>query len=467
MKDKKQIIYRAGAILLALALWQIAAMTVGMDILLVSPVKVIVRLFTIWKEEGFFSTVLFSLLRIMSGFLIALLSGFILAVIAGRHKVVEYILWPYVVTFKAVPVASFIIMCLIWLSYNQLTVFISFLIVFPVIYSNVLTGLKNTDINLLEMADVFKLPYLKRFKYIYMASVRPYLESACVISVGMAFKAGVAAEVIGVVNGSIGEKLYEAKIYFQSADLFAWTIVLIIMSVILEKLFSKLVRTLFALGAKSHGTGKEDSSESNSCHNYSVSDADIVISNLSKSFGEKEVLKDLSITFPSGRITCLNGPSGCGKTTLFRIICGLIEPDSGTVKGINADGRIGYVFQEDRLCGDFSVIDNIALVCANTCSRSKIMEHLAALGLESEADSKVSELSGGMKRRVAIARAICYDAPLILLDEPFTGLDVELKDSVIEYVKRETIGRTVILITHDRQEAETMGEYVNEIKNNV
>lgn len=463
MKDKKQIIYRTGAILLALALWQLAAMTVRMDILLVSPIKVIVRLFTIWKEEGFFSTVLFSLLRIMSGFLIALVAGFVFAVLAGKHKVVEYLLWPYVITFKAVPVASIIIMCLIWLSYNQLTVFISFLIVFPVIYSNVLTGLKNTDINLLEMADVFKLPYSKRFKYIYMASVRPYLESACVISVGMAFKAGVAAEVIGVVNGSIGEKLYEAKIYFQSADLFAWTIVLIIMSVLLEKLFSKLVRTLFAIGAKSHGIGKtdvlrkEDSQSPPSAANdeeaTSVNEdaCDIVITNLSKSFGEKEVLKDLSITFPAGQITCLNGPSGCGKTTLFRILCGLVDFDGGAVSGIPANGKISYVFQEDRLCGDFSVIDNIALVCADNCSRSKIMEHLTALGLGSEADSKVSELSGGMKRRVAIARAICYDAPLILLDEPFTGLDVELKDSVIEYVKRETAGKTVILITHDRK----------------
>lgn len=457
-ENSKEIIYKAGAVLIALALWQLAAMTVGMDILLVSPVKVIARLFTIWREEGFIGTVLFSLLRIMSGFLIALALGFLLALAAGRIKAVEYLLWPYVVTFKAVPVASFIIMCLIWLSYSQLTVFISFLIVFPVIYSNVLTGLKNTDKDLLEMADVFRLSYGKKFKYIYMPGIRPYLESSCIISVGMAFKAGVAAEVIGVVDGSIGEKLYEAKIYFQSADLFAWTIILVVMSVLLEKLFSKLIRMIFAAGAKSHGfwklspnvndeSGDDGDKQTNMGH-------DIVITDLNKNFGDKEVLKNLSRTFPAGQISYISGPSGSGKTTLFRIISGLTEPDSGSISGIPENGKIGYVFQEDRLCNDFSVFDNVALVRSGKIDRSKVMGLLHALGLGLEYDRKVSDLSGGMKRRVAIARAIYYDAPVILLDEPFNGLDDKLKNSVIEYVRKETAGKTVLLITHDNKEKE-------------
>lgn len=456
MKDKKNILYRAGAIVIALALWQIAAMTTSMEILLVSPVKVIARLFTIWTEEGFLGTVIFSLLRIASGFLIAVILGFVLAVVAGKFKPVEYLLWPYVVTFKAVPVASFIIMCLIWLSYNQLTVFISFLIVFPVIYSNVLTGYKNTDEGLLEMARVFRLPYNKRFKYIYMPGIRPYFESACSISVGMAFKAGVAAEVIGVVGGSIGERLYEAKIYFQSADLFAWTIIIIIMSVLLEKLFSLIIRKLFNLMAKSRshdfaeGAGRV-------CADMVSHGTNPELVGITKRFGDKQVLNNLSLSFPSGQITCLNGPSGVGKTTLFRIISGLIKPDSGTVIGLPQDGRIGYVFQEDRLCEEFSVIENIALVGGNCSGKDKIMEHLAMLGLTDDADRKVSELSGGMKRRVAIARAICYDAPMLLLDEPFKGLDAKLKDSVIEYVLEETKGKTVIIITHDPSESEMMG----------
>ena len=457
-----EMIFRAGAIVLALALWQFAAMTVGMDILLVSPVKVIVRLFTIWREEGFLTTILFSFLRIMSGFLVAVILGTIFAVIAGRFKVFEYILWPYVVTVKAVPVASFIIMCLIWLSYSQLTIFISFLIVFPVIYSNVLTGIKNTDIDLLEMAEVFKLSYGKRFKFIYIPAVKPYLESACIISVGMAFKAGVAAEVIGVVGGSIGEKLYEAKIYFDSADLFAWTIIIVLLSVILEKVFGKLLKVIFAASLKSYSAGKDSTIISRkACENIIDNIGyDIEIDNISKNFGEKEVLKDLSQRFKAGQITCVVGPSGCGKTTLFRIISGLILPDRGEIKGLPADKKIGYVFQEDRLCEEFSVIDNIALVCDEYMGREDIMEHLAMLELADEADKKVSELSGGMKRRVAIARAICYNASLLLLDEPFKGLDFELRDSVMEYVKKNTEGRTVILITHDVLETDILADEV-------
>ena len=146
---------------------------------------------------------LFSLLRITCGFLIALALGILLAILAGRFPVVETLLWPYVVTIKSVPVASFIILCLIWFSFNQLTIFIAFLIAFPVIYSNVLQGIKSADRNLLEMADLYKASWGRKFLYIYVPNIKPYLISACSVAVGMSWKAGVAAEVIGVVNGSI------------------------------------------------------------------------------------------------------------------------------------------------------------------------------------------------------------------------------------------------------------------------
>ena len=241
----KQFLYKAGAIALALVIWQAVSMFVGMDMLLASPVQVIVRLSTIWKEKDFLSTVLFSMLRILAGFLTAFLAGTLLAVISGRFRLVEILLWPYIVTIKSVPVASFIILCLIWLSFNQLTIFISFLIAFPVIYTNVLQGMKNTNAGLLEMAELYQVPWHRKLLYIYIPGIMPYLVSAGSVAVGMAWKAGVAAEVIGVVNGSIGAKLYESKIYFQNADLLAWTIVIILLSLILEKLFVLLLKILY------------------------------------------------------------------------------------------------------------------------------------------------------------------------------------------------------------------------------
>ena len=245
MNKNKEFLKKTGAVLLALAFWQAVSMIVGMEMLLASPLRVLERLSTIWREKDFLSTVLFSLLRIFGGFLLAFLVGILLALLAGRFRTVEILLWPYVVTIKSVPIASFIILCLIWFSYTQMTVFISFLIAFPVIYSNVLHGIRSTDPQMLEMAKLYKVRGLRKLFYIQLPGIMPFLASACSVAIGMAWKAGVAAEVIGVINGSIGQKLYDAKIYFQNADLLSWTLIIILLSVAGEKLFVRLLTALY------------------------------------------------------------------------------------------------------------------------------------------------------------------------------------------------------------------------------
>ncbi len=227
---------------MALAVWQFLAWIVRSEILLVSPVKVAVRLTELVREPDFLKTCLFSLLRITAGWLASLIFGFAVGVLAGRFRWIETLLWPYVSTIKAVPVASFIILCLIWLDFHTLTILIAFLIAFPVIYSNVLAGFRASDPQMTEMARSFRVPWGRRFLYIELPSIRPYLLSAAETTVGMSWKAGVAAEVIGVVSGSIGGKLYHAKIYFESADLFAWTLLIVLLSVLLERAVRLLLR---------------------------------------------------------------------------------------------------------------------------------------------------------------------------------------------------------------------------------
>lgn len=220
-------------------------MLIGADFLLASPFSVVKRLSTLIFENDFIKTVLFSFARIGIGFLWAFSLGIILAIAASRYQLIEYFLWPYVNIIKSVPVASFIILCLIWLDYEMLTVVIAFLIAFPAIYSNVLQGMKSADKQLAEVGKLYNVPFGRRFLYIYLPSIKPFLISSCNVAVGMAWKAGVAAEVIGIVKGSIGEKLYESKIYFQNADLLAWTVVIIFVSAISEKIFVLLLRSLF------------------------------------------------------------------------------------------------------------------------------------------------------------------------------------------------------------------------------
>ena len=185
---------------------------------------------------------------------------------------------------------------------------------------------------------------------------------------------------------------------------------------------------------------------------------DIIVRDLSKSFGDQTVLDHLSLLFPAGEITCVQGPSGCGKTTLLRILAGLEQPSGGQV--LNIPEKIAFVFQENRLCEDFGAVSNLRLVLPEKRSKETILQHLQEIGLSDDLKKPVKEFSGGMKRRVAIARAVCFDADLLILDEPFKGLDEKLRQDVMDYVKKYSAGKTVICVTHDSGEASYLGSSV-------
>lgn len=244
MKSDKQTLFKLISICLALVVWQIVAMIVHSNILLVTPIAVMIRLFTIWTEQGFFSSLWFTFWHISAGFLAGVLVGIVLASLSYKWKNFEMLLWPWMATIKSVPVASFVVICLIWLSAGNLSIFISFLIVVPNIYQNVLTGLKSQSPKLLEMAKVFKINPLKRLKYITIPEISSYLISACSICAGMAWKAGVAAEIIGTPSGSVGKMLYNAKIYLDTDDLLAWTVIIVIISVISERIFIRILEVI-------------------------------------------------------------------------------------------------------------------------------------------------------------------------------------------------------------------------------
>ena len=233
------------AVIFALCLWQLAAMTIDSKILLVSPVEVAVRLTTIWQTEGFWTSIWFSFYHIAGGFFLALFLGIVLAALAGRFSRIETLLWPFLVTIKTVPVASFVVICLIWLSAEKLSVFISFLIVLPVVYGNVLEGIKSEDKLMLEVGTVFRMPLLRRLLYIHLPQLKPFIMSACATALGMAWKAGVAAEIIGTPDGSIGKQLFYSKIYLDTDDLLCWTVIIVIVSVLFEKLFMLGLKALY------------------------------------------------------------------------------------------------------------------------------------------------------------------------------------------------------------------------------
>ena len=174
--------------------------------------------------------------------------------------------------------------------------------------------------------------------------------------------------------------------------------------------------------------------------------SELIFERVTKRYGEKTVLRDFCLRVRPGEPAVLMGPSGCGKTTALLIAAGLLPPDAGRVTG--RPERLSVVFQEDRLCEDFTVYRNLRLVRPEL-TRQEALGHLAALGLEDSLDTPARELSGGMKRRAALARAGVYAGELYLLDEPFRGLDEAARDRAADYVRRLAAGKALLLVTHD------------------
>ena len=242
---RKSSVQKTLAVLIALLVWQIGAMILNEELILPTPVRVLVRLFTVWQLEGVFAAIWYSLLRIALGFFLALLLGTVLAVIAGRFPFVETLLFPYMAVVKAVPVVSFIVLAYVWMSSRTIAVFISFLIVLPTVYTGLLSGIKARDAKLEEMADVFGVSAKDRFLYLRLPNLAPYITSAVSLGAGLAWKSGVAAEIIAVTSKSIGGMLYSASLEMRNVDLFAMTALLVLLSILFEKLLVLLLKLVF------------------------------------------------------------------------------------------------------------------------------------------------------------------------------------------------------------------------------
>ena len=182
--------------------------------------------------------------------------------------------------------------------------------------------------------------------------------------------------------------------------------------------------------------------------------------NITKCFGDNKVIDSFTHEFAESCTTVIMGASGCGKSTLLSMLMGVLAPDSGTVTGNQA--RTGAVFQEDRLCENLSVQSNLRLVVPGR--KRSFDTELEAVGLGGCADKPVRELSGGMKRRTALLRALVYEPDILFLDEPFKGLDSDTKRTVMEYCKKRTAGKTVLLVTHDKEEADFFGGEIIELQ---
>ncbi len=465
----KKIVLTITAICFWLFVWHFLSLKINSSIFLPSPEATYKALIRIGKRAGFWQTIFNTFSKIAKGFLLALIAGTFSAIISSFVKIIDVLVSPFMRLLKTVPVASFIILALLWVKSDKLSVLISFVMVTPVVYINILQSFDNVDNNLLEMADIFNVGLLRRLRFIYVPALVSGFMSACKIGLGFCFKAGIAAEIIGLPFQSIGSELYKSKLYLMTDELFAWTVVIVLMSVFFEGVCIYLLNKLSCIiektniSRKAENENKADKSHKKKGEYEKLENNNILmIKEITKSYGKQKVLENISFNLNESERICIYGKSGIGKTTLLRIIAGLEKADSGKITFV---GKVSMVFQEDRLLENTDVYTNLYCVLGSRFDKAEVDMHLKEVGLEGAGNKIVSELSGGMKRRVAIVRCMMKSSEIILLDEPFKGLDTILKDNIIRYVVKYLNGRAVIMVTHDISEAEKIQAEIIEIKN--
>ncbi|MCR4926189.1 MAG: ABC transporter permease subunit [Clostridiales bacterium] len=243
IQDKvKKIITKLVTVCFWLAVWEVIYLAVKQEILIVSPAQVFSRLSELVVTSEFWETTAKTLLRIMAGYISAVIFGTLLAFLTHFVPFTKQLFKPLIVMTRATPVASFIILALVWLTKNTVPVFISSIMVFPIIWGNVSEGLNNTSKEMLDMSTIFNVSKVKQLYSVYIPSAFPYFLAGCTTALGLAWKAGIAAEVIATPRSSIGLQLNNSKVYLETVDLFSWTFVIIILSLILEKVIAFLLK---------------------------------------------------------------------------------------------------------------------------------------------------------------------------------------------------------------------------------
>lgn len=500
MKRKSKGWNKLPVLLFWLAVWEAVALIAGNAVLVASPVETFREFLRLLGESSFYFSLGKSILRIGGGFAAGLFCAAFLAFLAYRIPFVESLFTPLMRFLLAVPVASFAVLLLIWWGASFLSAAVSFLVVLPQFYVSFTEGMKSLDKKMLQMAEVYRLPGFSRFFYVYRPALKPFLYSSMKISLGMCWKSGVAAEVIGLPDFSIGEGLYFSKITLNTAGVFAWTGVIILLSILFEKLVLKGTERFLdwepevkkpgnmsssrrrkaereqepgseraaereqkpgraraaekkresgsekAAGKEQEpGSEKTEGKERESGETKAAGKAgteEIRVRGLCKAYGETRVFQNFSAVYEKGRIYYLRQPSGSGKTTLLSILAGIEKADGGSVR---VPERVSMLFQEDRLCEEYDAVKNVELVCGNRKQASEAL--LKLLGSES-LEKPCSSLSGGMKRRVALVRAMEAEADFVLLDEPFVGMDRENRRMAEQYIQERQQGRTILIATH-------------------
>lgn len=443
MTERMKAVSAAGAVAAFwLAVWVLVAALVAQPLILPGPGAVALALLRLICDAGTWAILAGSGARILGGLALAAVCGGLLAGISVRSRAFARLVAPALSFVKATPVACVVVLLLIWLGSARVSIAAVFLMALPGVYFSLVEGLSQVDKPLEQMFRLHGVRGWRLFCAHTWREVLPFVLSCARAVIGMSWKAGVAAELIGMAVGTVGERIYQAKLLIETADLLAWTVLVVAASWACERVLVWLLRVsgpvAWGAAVRAHGHGLRGRARAAS---------DGAAAELALAVGDRApwapALDGLVLNVPAGGRICVMGASGAGKSTLLALAAGECAPCS-------------MVFQDARLVESASALDNV-LVCADArvdASSAAALLRLLVPGVDVHA--RVAELSGGQRRRVEIARALLCPGGAVILDEPFTGLDTAARDACAEVVLDLLDGRMLLLATHDVADAQAL-----------
>lgn len=458
--------------LLWAVIWQLAAIAIDNQWLFAGPIDTCIVWGRLVFAPSFWESIGRSLANIAAGFMSSFVAGSLLGYLSAKHNDLSLFLRPPISVIKSAPVVCTIALFLVIVGSRQTTMIVVALVVFPQFYHAIMESTCARRRNLDDVLHAFRIPRLRFVAYVELMSFFASVRAAVSVSVGLAWKSGIAAELIGLPSITIGEGIYLSKISLDSASIIAWTATVILLSWASEKAALALLdvsqrafQQLLALRVKRALDGIGCQSDEIPLVPEAMEPCGAMLENVVRVFERSdgdEIIEYRDLVIPAGSRICIMAPSGYGKTTLLRMLACMNKPSSGEI--IYFDGSddrvrvpaISAMLQESTLVKWANALENIALVSVDSeeIRRGKAYLDRVSLG---DSEYKASDaLSGGMRRRVELCRALAHESSIVVLDEPFAGLDAETKKRCIDLIEETLQGRTLVVATHDHQDADLL-----------
>lgn len=449
------------SVLLLLLGWQVVATTMNQPELIPSLPLLVKTLAGLFTSPTFYMSLAATVGRGIGGMLISLAVSVVISALFARYGLLYELFRPLLAIMRSVPVISFILLALIFLNTESIPLMIGFLTMFPLLTENLSKGIRNLRPGLAGMAHQFWIGRLNRLVHLVYPQLKPFLFSGLASAAGFGWRAIIMGEVLSQCSLGIGSEMKRAQNFIAIPELMAWTAVAILVSFLFDKGIGRMAgwngKIHFAPKAKADIPAE---SKEGGCT------PDIQLCGVEYAYG----VSHLSHTFTAGKIYGISAPSGAGKTTLLNLINGTLSPLRGKITADRSRG-IASVFQEPELLPHLTAQENIALPLARLLPQDEALRQAANaldnMELKTLATRRPDELSYGQQQRVAIARALAYPSPLLLMDEPFKGLDEALTSRIIQQIRnrQKEKRQTVLFTSHNPEELDKLADEVVYMKN--